>query len=163
MTFEEGVRAFASQRGGAQLVGLVTHCPSPWARPQRCLENVMEKVEKDGGLLITGWYFSPREKLGVGPYVIATHHAVWADLDGSLLDITPQHEDPQLRPFSVDGSVLFLVDPSAEPLENDRCISVLPSRFLPLTDDTRLHEYLEALRVEEESACRETFEQRIDQ
>lgn len=163
MTFEECVKAFAAERGGEQLVGLVIHRPAAWARPLRCLENVWEKIEKDGGLLVTGWYFSPRERPGIGPYVIATHHAVWADLDGSLLDVTPQHEDPQLRPFSVDGSVLFLFDPSAEPLENDRCVSVLPSRFLPLTDDTRLLQYLEDLRAEEESKCLEIFERRLGQ
>jgi len=55
-----------------------------WAKPLDCINNVKKKIEKDGGKSILGW------QIWQNNIADAEFHAVWEDLEGNLVDITPK-------------------------------------------------------------------------
>ena len=81
-----------------------------------CIKNVLQKLKRDGGRAFFGWVFLERESLQYGPYLIATHHAVWS-AEGSTagIDITPFPDDPKFQPYCPAGRILFLLDETAQP------------------------------------------------
>lgn len=70
----------------------------PDCLPLRCFNNVMSKVEKDGGRIQFGWkiFEKPNEA------VVARFHSIWISPEGTSIDITP---DPL-----VTDKILFLAD-----------------------------------------------------
>lgn len=153
----EALKAFAATIS-RQTMGLVYHRPEPWAGVLRCFDNAEEKVRREGrGRVCYGWTFHDRIAIGKGPYLFATHHAVWHVPEGWLVDVTPFHEDPKHHPHGWDGNVLFLVDDAALPVQIRGQITALPLRYFAVGDDPRLVEYVDGLRREEEHKCRELY------
>jgi hypothetical protein len=112
---QELLKRFASTIS-QQPMGLVAHVAEPWAQPMQCLQNVVHKIQRDGGRAIFGWAFLDRRSPQYGDYLIATHHAVWCASGSTVgVDVTPFHENPRHRPYSPGGSVLFLLDDAAQP------------------------------------------------
>jgi hypothetical protein len=156
----EGIRVFADSIS-RQPLGLAIHSPEKWALPMRCFENVFEKVRRDGGAVRVGWTFHYRIAPGVGEYLFATHHAVWHAPNGSLIDVTPFHEDEKHHPLTPqDGNILFLVDDAAQRVETETLIAPLPLQYFPLSDDQRLLDLIQDYRRKEELECREIYESR---
>lgn len=155
----ESIRRFVAEIGGEQL-GLAHHRPERWAKPTCCIENVQKKVERDGGDGIFGWTFHDRFAEGVGHYLFATHHAVWhSPDDGSLIDVTPFHEDRKHHPFTQKGSVLFLVHRSALPVQRGKIIASLPLKFFAVTQSEEMRAYIAQLTSAEAEKCEEILEQ----
>ena len=150
------IQAFAATIS-LQPLGLARHCPEEWGQPMKCFENVMRKVQQDGGGVKFGWMFHHRHVIDIpGPgYLIAVHHAVWHASNGQLIDGTPFHSNPKHHPLAPGGDVLFLVDDRARPIITDTLIAPLPSRFRSLSDDERLVNHVQRLRREEEQECRQ--------
>jgi hypothetical protein len=148
---QELLRQFASTISKGPL-GMVDHAPESWAEPMHSIKNVLQKLKRDGGSAFFGWVFLDRESLQYGPYLIATHHAIWSP-EGSAagVDVTPVHEDPKYRPYSQAGKTLFLLDETAQPKSIGRSIAPLPSRFFPATDDPNLVAYVQDLNNEEQT------------
>lgn len=73
--------------------------PTPQAMPNECFQNVEANVLMHGGETIYGWL------LWEWPHVLveAEFHAVWRNLEGELVEITPKPDG--------DSNVLFLPDP----------------------------------------------------
>ena len=155
---QELLRQFASTICERPL-GLVDHVPESWAKPMHCVENLMQKLKRDGGRAFFGWVFLDRESLQYGPYLIATHHAIWsADASTVGVDITPFHEDPKYRPYCPGGKLLFLLDETAQPKTIGDSIAPLPSRFFPARQDPKLVAYVEDLNNEEQTVYRQLCE-----
>lgn len=66
--------------------------------PSRCFDNVMSKVEKDGGRIQFGWKVFEQSNEAV----VVRFHAIWISPEGTLIDITPD-------PLTTD-KILFLAD-----------------------------------------------------
>jgi hypothetical protein len=156
MNPETGIKKFAATIS-SQPLGLAYHQPEGWATPARCFENVFEKVRRSGGAPRFGWTFLYRIS-PVGGYLVATHHAVWHEPNGRLIDVTPFHEDAKHHPFSPGGSVLFLVDDAAQPLQVGGAIGPLPLRFFPLEDDESLLRYMDKLRADDDASLQATYD-----
>ena len=148
---QELLRRFASTISNGPL-GMVDHAPESWAEPMHCIKNVLQKLKRDGGRAFFGWVFLERESLQYGPYLIATHHAVWS-AEGSTagIDITPFPDDPKFQPYCPAGRILFLLDETAQPKTIGRAIAPLPSRFFPVTDDPNLVAYVQDLNNQEQT------------
>jgi hypothetical protein len=148
---EELLRRFALTISKGPL-GLVEHAPEAWAEPLHSIKNVLRKLKRDGGRALPGWVFLDRESLQYGPYLIATHHAIWS-AEGSAVgvDITPFHPDPKYRPYSPAGKTLFLLDETAQPKMIGRASAPLPSRFFAATEDPNLAAYVEDLNNQEQT------------
>jgi hypothetical protein len=142
-----------------QSLGLVDHAPEPWAQPMQCIQNVLEKVSRDGGFAVLGWAFLSRLSQW-GPYLIAMHHVVWKAAGSTVaLDITPFHENQIHRPFCpVSGSIAFLMDDAAQPKTIGHTIAPLASRFFPITEDPKLAAYVETLRRDDLAKCQKIYE-----
>src|SRR5262245_9266324 len=107
-----------AQQVSDQQIGLVVHKPEPWAEPTNCFRNVARKVREAGGREQYGWTFHHRlaEKLpGLPLYLYVTHHAVWHEPDGHLIDVTPYPNDRH-KPCCIGNSPLFLLDDKAKPV-----------------------------------------------
>lgn len=65
------------------------------------LDNVAAHVEQNGGGVEYGWAVWHLR----GAYFEAEHHGVWRDLNGQLIDVSPQVNDY--------SRILFLPDPAA--------------------------------------------------
>jgi hypothetical protein len=133
-------------------LGLVEHVAESAAQPMHHIQNVLQKVNRDGGRAIYGWVFLNRESVH-GHYLIALHHSVWNPPGGpAAIDITPFHEDSKYQPFCpAVGRVLFLVDEAAQPQTIGGALSPLPSRFFAVTEDPNLVAYVKALNQEEQT------------
>ena len=108
----------------------------PECLPNRCFENVPKVVKKRGGSVQYGWSMRQTPHFAEGEF-----YAVWRDLEGRLVDVTP----------SPDGQtqILFLPDFKrvweGEPVEPQRlltretpcyCGSAMPFRICHgLADD----------------------------
>ena len=116
------------------------------------IQNVLLKMNRDGGSAIYGWVFLDRESVH-GHYLIALHHSIWSPAGSpAAIDITPFHQDPKYQPFCpAAGNVLFLIDEAAQPKMIGSALSPLPSRFFPVTQDPNLVAYVEELNTEEQS------------
>ena len=147
---QELLRRFASTIGNGPL-GTVDHAPESWAEPMHSIKNVLQKLKRDGGRALPGWVFLDRESLNYGPYLIASHHAIWSP-EGSAVgvDITPFAADPKYRPYSPGGKTLFLLDETAQPKMIGRTTAPLPSRFFAATEDPSLVAYVQDLNNEEQ-------------
>lgn len=148
---QELLRRFASTISKGPL-GMVEHAPESRAEPLHSIKNVLQKIKLDGGRALFGWVFLDRESLQYGPYLIATHHAIWS-AEGSTggVDITPFHEDPKYQPYCPGGRILFLLDETSQPKTIGRAIAPLPSRFFPVTQDPNLIAYVEDLNNQEQT------------
>jgi hypothetical protein len=117
--FEEAVRVLSPHP-----LTVVQYEPAEHARAHHCFDNVREHVRQHGGSAQYGWCFCAQWQ---DDFVVATSHAVWRDLDGNLVDITPH-----------PGSLTKVACP---PLWDDRGLLIFlphdgaygPNRFLPLT------------------------------
>ena len=125
--------------------------PEHYALELCCVQNVLKKVELDGGEAAYGWTLNPRVSEH-GPYVFFQHHAVWKAADGTLLDITPLTRDPRHHPLRVRDGTLFLPDPTAVPTETELGPAVLPNRIHALTGSPELRQYLDGLTEAERNA-----------
>lgn len=72
--------------------------PDGSAESQQCFQNVVRKINRDGGSQCVGWRIWERPEL----YVEAEFHAVWRTPLGELFDITPLPDD--------ERTILFLFD-----------------------------------------------------
>ncbi|MEG3987641.1 hypothetical protein QUA13_10905 [Microcoleus sp. S28C3] len=132
--------------------------PENNARPSCCFENVWHKVQKDGGDILFGWMFGCRINPKYGEYLMATHHAVWLAPDKHLLDVTPFTADPKHHPFTMNNYVIFLPDPSAEPVVGREVATPLPSKFFALNDNQELRKYVKEIADKEQKECQEILE-----
>jgi hypothetical protein len=131
--------------------GLIYYVPEPWALPRACFANAWRKVELSGGRHRYGWTFHLKVRPGMGEYLFLTHHAVWNHQDGRLIDVTPFQEDTLHHPLMIDGSILFLVDNSAEPIIRGEVISPLPLRYFALGNDAEINRYVSELNEKEKA------------
>jgi hypothetical protein len=81
---------------------LVPINPEPLSIPLECFHNVRQKVEAEGGRLVTGWAIWEWPRV----YIEAEHHAVYEAPNGHLIDVTPS-------PIPGFTSRVFLADPTA--------------------------------------------------
>ena len=153
----ESIQRFATEIGGEQL-GLVHHRPEPWAQPSRCMENVLDKIERDDGGGVFGWTFHLRFAEGLGHYLLATHHAVWHSPDGSLIDVTPFHADRRHHPITERSSVLFLIHRSATPVQRGQVNVPLPLKFFAVTETKEMRAYVSQMILAEEKKCQDILE-----
>jgi hypothetical protein len=142
--------------------GLAFHQPEPWAGVNVCIDNVLRKVERDGGRALYGWTLSMR-RAAAGDYLLFTHHAVWNSPVGTLIDVTPLHPNPAIRPILQGSSTLILVDFDAEPVliraaNGKHAYAPLPSKYLPLKEGEELQRYLAGRQQDEDRTCREMYE-----
>ncbi len=140
---------------GSQELGLADHKPEPWALPTNCFLNVARKVKENGGHAQVGWTFHQRlaEKIPGNPlYLYVTHHAVWVDPEGRLVDVTP-YSDPRHKPVGIDDDPIFLVDDSAQPVFVAGQPAPLPLRFFAVDSDPELVAYVGELNRKEKEAC----------
>jgi hypothetical protein len=151
ISLQELLQRFAATISKGPL-GTVDHVPESWAEPMHSIKNVVQKLKRDGGRAFFGWVFLDRESPQCGPYLIATHHAIWSPEDSTAgVDLTPLHDDPKYRPYSPGGKTLFLLDATAQPKTIGRAIAPLPSRFFAATEDPGLVAYVEDLNNQEQS------------
>jgi hypothetical protein len=153
-TIEGVARQVSSQR-----VGLAFHKPEAWALPTNCFRNVERKVVESGGRAQFGWTFHHRlaEKIpGLPLYLYLTHHAVWVDPEGRLVDVTP-YQDPRHEPIGKDGDPLFLMDDSAKPVPVAGQPAPLPLRFFAVDSGLELAQYIEELNREEQQKCEDLY------
>jgi hypothetical protein len=150
------IQRFAAEIGGERL-GLVVHRPEHWAKPLRCMENVLEKMERDGGCGLFGWIFHLRFAEGLGHYLLATHHAVWHSPDGVLIDVTPFHAEERHQPILERGDVLFLVHRSATPVQRGHVSAPLPLKFFAVTESEEMRAYVIHLTAAEEQKCQDAL------
>lgn len=141
-------------------MGLAYHRPEIWAEPTRCFENATRKVNESGGRTIYGWTFHIRfaEKVdGNPPYLYVTHHAVWHNPNGELVDVTP-YPDERHKPYTpTNGSILFLVDYAAKPVVSSNQVAPLPLRFFPIGNDAALKQYVRKLNEQEQARCQDIY------
>jgi hypothetical protein len=91
------------------------------ARSQDCFFNVKDRIQRDGGKLISGWM------IWLWPKVLieAEYHGIWETTSGRWIDITPKTDG--------EKKILFLEDPSvAWDFSN---FKRLGNRRLPLSND----------------------------
>ena len=138
------------------------HKPEAWSRPVCCFQNVWEKVKRDEGDICFGWTFIHRTNPQYGDYVIATHHAVWHAPDNKLIDVTPFTESTKHHPVTLAGNILFLVDESALPFENETLTAPLPLKFFALSDNEELKNYINKLAEEEQRHCQEIYSGKVN-
>lgn len=75
--------------------------PLPGTRPSFCFSNVAAHVAGNGGKIAYGWAIWQVP----GLYIEAEHHGVWQQDAETLIDISPQFNNP--------SRILFLPDPPA--------------------------------------------------
>lgn len=73
----------------------------PLAEKDECFQNVVIKRNRDGGNVQHGWIIWHENKKNL---LIAEFHALWVNLEGDWVDITPHKEE----------RILFLPDPVRE-------------------------------------------------
>jgi hypothetical protein len=157
---DEILRIFAETLSKQQL-GLVYHIPDENSKATDCLANVRNYIKKKGGQAKFGWTFIYRISQ-YGGYLFATHHSVWLKNDGTLIDITPFHPDIKHKPLTINGSVIFLLDDNAVPLEKGEYIIPRPLRFFPVDKNKELKQYLETLKDKEYRYYIDSFDIDID-
>ncbi|BAQ66590.1 hypothetical protein [Geminocystis sp. NIES-3709] len=157
----EEMKEFASEISPQPLCKAL-HLPESEARPVCCFQNVLAKVEKDGGRILFGWTLHHRVNLHHGDYLMATHHAVWLAPDNKLVDVTPFTESPQHHPFTIGGLVLFVVDELAEPVDTGTLVAPLPLKFFPLSDGQELKDYVAKITKKELKACQDIYSGKVD-
>jgi hypothetical protein len=159
MTLRSFIDAFAQQICNGK-PRLVPHWPEALAKHTLCIENVFEKIERDGGTGLFGWYFLNRRSPEHGEYLIATHHAIWVNSQNQPIDITPFHADEKHQPLSERDSIVFLLDLKAFPFRSSKghC-APLANRFFPIDDRADLRAYLDDLSAKEKEACQRIHEE----
>lgn len=158
MASTKDIERFAQHIGGGP-IGLIHHRPEPGASPTFCFANVAEKVSRDGGRAVTGWMFQLRRVEALNAeYLTAIHHAIWNAPDGTTVDVTPFHPETRHHPFTINGSVFFLVDHAALPLNINGAQASLPMRFFPLSDSPELAKHLRRLEADEKALCERIYD-----
>jgi hypothetical protein len=159
---QELLRQFAASISKGPL-GMVDHAPESWAEPMHSIKNVAQKIKRDDGRPLFGWVFLDRESLQYGPYLIATHHAIWIAAGNPRgVDVTPFHQEPKYQPYCPGGKVLFLLDETAQPKMIGRAIAPLPSRFFAATDNPTLIAYVADLNNQEQTHYQKLCEGALD-
>ncbi len=157
MASTKDIERFARHIGDGP-IGLIHHRPEPDALPTFCFANVAQKVSRDGGRAVTGWMFQVRRVEALtSEYLTAIHHAIWNAPDGSTVDVTPFHAEARHHPVTIEGSVFFLVDPTAAPITINGAQASLPMRFFALSADPALAEHLRRMEVEEDNTCKRIY------
>ena len=132
-----------------QILGLVYHRPTPEAKATNCISNVLSFIERNGGGIKFGWTFHHRISPEFGDYLFSTHHAVWHNPNGNLIDITPFNNDPKHHPKTVNGSILFLLDDNAKPIKVENYLIPLPLKYYAIYKNEKLEHYVKSLRDKE--------------
>ena len=153
---QEAIEGFARSRK-ANILGLAYYRPDPNALPTHCIQNVSNKVDQDGGAAKYGWTFHHRVNPDFGDYLFATHHAVWHNPNGTLIDITPFHKEKKHQPITSDGDVLFLLDESATPIEVGNLRLPLPLIYFPIKANSKILDYIKKLTEQEINDYRVNF------
>jgi hypothetical protein len=146
MTDEE-LQKFAAMIS-AEPLGLAHYRPEPWALNGYCIANVWKKVELSGGRAIFGWTFQIKTR-PEGEYLVATHHSVWCNPKGELVDVTRLHEIENNRPLRIDGDVVFQVDRQAQPIQENNKVLPLPLWYHTYSGDDSLAQYVAKLQRDE--------------
>lgn len=133
------------------------HQPEVTARFGHCFNNVLEKMDKDGGNLCCGWTFGHRFNPQYGEYMVLTHHAVW-HFNGKLVDVTPFSKNPGLYPAMKDDCIIFLVDAKAMPVMLENLVAPLPNMYFPLGDSPELKAYVEQVNKQEVDECQKLYD-----
>ena len=144
-----------------QTIVEVLHDPESYAMVNTCYDNVKQKVVRSEVRVQYGWTFSYRKPThfqSIG-YFMATHHAVWQSLTGSLVDVTPFNQDSSHQPYTVNGRLYFLVDDKAQPIMIGELEGPLPFRFFPLNDGKKLLAHLDELRNKERQNCEAIYQE----
>lgn len=100
--------------------------PDKSALPLECFSNVEAKIEQCGGKIVYGWLIWEWKFV----LVEAEFHAVWMNLKGEYIDITPRPDG--------EKRVLFLKDDSIE-YTNERVDNIR----MPLQDIPLIKEYID--------------------
>lgn len=140
-TFRASILKFA-EKIARDVPRLVRVKPEDYARHSCCFENVLQKIERDGGGPLFGWYFLSRRSERFGYYLIATNHAIWESPERQPVDVTPFHHELRHQPVNQDKAVLFLLDPNAAPTITPEAIVPLPNRFFPTDNSPAMRTYL---------------------
>jgi hypothetical protein len=86
-----------------------------------CFENVKEKVRRDGGGIQYGWTIWEWQHI----MVEAEFHAIWVDLQGNFIDITPKDNNEKRILFLVDNSIIptgIIIDNVRLNISNDNSV-----------------------------------------
>ncbi len=143
--------------------GLVYHMTASGAKATNCISNVLQFVEKYGGSVKYGWTFNHRVSPEYGDYLFSTHHAVWHAPDGKLIDITPFHKDQKHHPITVNGSVLFLIDDYAEPIQVENYLIPRPLKYYPIRRNKETEQYMKRLKNNEIKYYKDIFRINIEE
>ena len=154
--FDKALKNFAKTISSQQL-RLIYYRPDKDSMPTDCIENVKRFVESNGGSVKYGWTFNHRVSPQYGDYLFATHHAVWLDTNGILIDITPFHAEEKHQPMTIEGSIMFLLDDNAQPIKRGRYLIPRPLKYYPILKNKELKEYLEIQRAEEAKYYKDKF------
>lgn len=119
--------AFCSELAPGQTPASLPVQTDPAAELGECFKNVRAQQEKHGGSMQLGWIIWECPKL----FLEAEFHAVWADANGALTDVTPK----------IDGetTILYLPDPSATYSFEEDVVPV--NRRFPLVEHPDLTEF----------------------
>lgn len=132
---EPHVRRFVQRVVPGGRVGFVQYEPLASAPEKECFRIVPEQVARVGGEQVVGWALWEWRKV----MLIAEFHAVWRDLDGHLVDLTPRPIELHKIAFVPDSQRHYKgvqVDNVREPLRDDPLIT----RFIAL--EARMTELL---------------------
>ena len=122
----------------------VPFLPVDSAKPNMCIANVEEHVEKHGGEAVLGWAIVPDRM-----WETWTHHVVWRAKDGKLFDVTPKYQSTWLGLAVNYEDITFVIDQSAKFIGEKPNRRSLPNRVYQLVDDPRIREACSALQRSE--------------
>lgn len=134
------IDAFAQRIGNSAAVR-ISVLPSSDARKLDCGANVDRAIAKDGGVALKGyrvWWI---------PNVLieAQAHVVWQQINGTVIDITPNGDNETECVFIPDSSM------NANP-----GVDYVPSRHENLTDSSDVDRYITCARVVSDHRDRES-------
>ncbi|HML28910.1 MAG TPA: hypothetical protein PKE16_08740 [Hyphomicrobium sp.] len=135
----------AAREISAQPLGLAIQRADDDAVAVQCFSNVDKKMLKAGGRKQFGWSVHHRyaDKIPGPGYIYFTHHAVWVDPRGHLIDVTP-YPEARHRPLPAPGDTPFLMDDKAVPTKG----LALPPRFFAVDEGEALATYVDELNAE---------------
>lgn len=114
------VRNFCKKLSNSQPM-MISYNPEESAIEFDCINNVQNKIKKDGGRIIYGWLLNEWAKV----LIEGQFHAVWKDDDGNMFDLTPNHFGVAHVLFVPDYNIQYKdkqIDNIRKPLSNDKMI-----------------------------------------
>ena len=128
---------------------LIEHKVDNLSKQTDCISNVLSFKEKNGGEIVYGWTFHHRFSQEFGDYLFATHHAIWKNSRGVLIDITPFHEKVKHHPINISEKILFLQDFKAQPYQVENYLIPLPLKYFAIKKTKELKRYIDYLKKKE--------------